>query len=281
MENKENQRDGLLKRIKDSTNSVRAMLVVFFVLPLGFRIFLGTPFSDRLFVLVVSWFILSFPFFFFTKQARTLSSINNIHLGWIICELILLTMIIREIGGIAWLGPFFYLFFAIYETFLFAEKQRTIMFFCTIASFLSLILLEYFGIISYHQIFPALLNVSKNPEYFFSTVSVELGMIIFSFVAIGIFRGELEKRIQQVTVAYKELEEIKNTLAVRVKAKTKALEEEKASLEQKVGQRTKELQEKLEELEQFHKLTVERELKMVEVKKEIAKLKKELEEYKK
>lgn len=44
-------------------------------------------------------------------------------------------------------------------------------------------------------------------------------------------------------------------------------------LEKKIGQRTKELREKLEELERFHKLAVGRELKMVELKKEMEKLK--------
>lgn len=45
------------------------------------------------------------------------------------------------------------------------------------------------------------------------------------------------------------------------------------SLEKKVKERTKELQERVVELERFHKLTVGRELKMLELKKEIARLK--------
>lgn len=53
----------------------------------------------------------------------------------------------------------------------------------------------------------------------------------------------------------------------------KALQE---NLEKKVKERTKELQERVEELERFHKLTVGRELKMVELKKEAQRLKKEI-----
>jgi len=45
-------------------------------------------------------------------------------------------------------------------------------------------------------------------------------------------------------------------------------------LEEQVKERTKELQEKVEELERFHRLAVGRELKMIELKKEIEKLKK-------
>jgi len=45
------------------------------------------------------------------------------------------------------------------------------------------------------------------------------------------------------------------------------------NLEKKVEERTKELQKRVEELERFNKLTIGRELKMVELKKEIKKLK--------
>jgi len=46
------------------------------------------------------------------------------------------------------------------------------------------------------------------------------------------------------------------------------------NLEKKVEERTKELQKRIEELEKFHKLTVGRELKMIELKKKIKELEK-------
>jgi len=66
-------------------------------------------------------------------------------------------------------------------------------------------------------------------------------------------------------------------LAQSFNAMTKDLSEYRSALEEK----TKELQKRVEELERFHRVTVGRELKMVELKKEIAKLKKELKECKK
>ena len=73
------------------------------------------------------------------------------------------------------------------------------------------------------------------------------------------------------------VEELSRVLEVKVKARTKELEEEKISLERKIQDRTKELQERITDLERFSKLTVGRELKMLELKEEIEKLKKELE----
>ena len=71
------------------------------------------------------------------------------------------------------------------------------------------------------------------------------------------------------------LEESEIVLKVKVRARTKELEELTKSLESKVKKRTKELEKRLEELERFHKLTVGRELKMIELKKDLAKLKSE------
>lgn len=51
-------------------------------------------------------------------------------------------------------------------------------------------------------------------------------------------------------------------------------------LKRQVAERTKELQEKIDELEKINRLTVGRELKMIELKEEIQKLKEELEKYK-
>jgi len=110
--------------------------------------------------------------------------------------------------------------------------------------------------------------------------------------------GELAKFFNQMTKKLGEyffaLEESKKVLEIRVKARTKELEELNKALEEKVQERTKELQEKIEELEKmkkeleekirelekFREITVGRELKMIELKKEIEKLKKEIGKYK-
>jgi hypothetical protein len=49
------------------------------------------------------------------------------------------------------------------------------------------------------------------------------------------------------------------------------------SLEEKVRERTRELEEKVLELEKFQKLAIGRELRIIELKEEIERLKKELE----
>ncbi len=69
-------------------------------------------------------------------------------------------------------------------------------------------------------------------------------------------------------------------LEIKVKARTEELEELTKTLDKRVDQRTKELgesekilQNRVNELEKLHKLTIGRELKMLELKKEIKILK--------
>ena len=77
------------------------------------------------------------------------------------------------------------------------------------------------------------------------------------------------------------LEEAKTVLEIKVNARTKELKELNENLDKRVKEKTKELTEKIEELERFQKLTIGRELKMIELKEEIKKHDEELEKRKK
>jgi len=102
-------------------------------------------------------------------------------------------------------------------------------------------------------------------------------LVIYGYLFIKITEKLIETKFAHRKVK-EALEEAKTVLAIKVRARTRALEEERVLLEEKVKQRTKEIQEKMEELERFNRLAVGRELKMIELKEEIKKLKEELEE---
>lgn len=70
------------------------------------------------------------------------------------------------------------------------------------------------------------------------------------------------------------IEESKANLEIKVEVRTKELRELTETLEEQVKERTKTLRERVNELERFHKLTIGRELRMIELKKEIKKNKK-------
>lgn len=84
---------------------------------------------------------------------------------------------------------------------------------------------------------------------------------------------ELEKKTSELIKAKMNLEEAKSVLEIKVKARTRELSELNKTLEEKVKGRTTELQERIEELNKFFKLMVGRELRMIELKEEINRLK--------
>jgi len=86
-------------------------------------------------------------------------------------------------------------------------------------------------------------------------------------------KGELNVKIDiRAKDEFGDIAEIFNTMTEDLEKSRKTLEEYSKTLEQKVGERTAQLNSKLNELERMNKLMVDRELKMVELKKEIEEL---------
>ena len=103
-------------------------------------------------------------------------------------------------------------------------------------------------------------------SYLSFSFNILLGLVLFFLI---IFYQKKLKKIEE------NRQEMESVLAIRIKARTRELESQAANLENEVQARTKELQEKIKELEKFNKLSVGRELKMIELKEEIKKLKRE------
>jgi len=87
-----------------------------------------------------------------------------------------------------------------------------------------------------------------------------------------ILEQRVAERTKELEDAKQNLEEINTILEVRVRARTRELEKLNQTLEEKVVVRTNDLQAKIKDLETFQRITVSRELKMIELKQEIEKL---------
>lgn len=85
--------------------------------------------------------------------------------------------------------------------------------------------------------------------------------------------NQMAENLQQ---SRERLKEAKKSLEVQVKARTEELRKLNEELEQRVQKRTQELQKRVNELERFHRLTVGREMRMMELKDKIKELKEKL-----
>ena len=109
----------------------------------------------------------------------------------------------------------------------------------------------------------------------FTNMDLTLLTTLTNQTTIAVKNAEL---IEDLRKSKKALEETGKVLEIKVRARTRELQELAQGLEDKVKQRTKELQERIKELEKFRRLTVGRELKMVELKRKIRKMEAQLRE---
>lgn len=278
------EKEEALKRYSQLIDIRFPGIIAFLFAALILKIFLEVPFPNSLFLLVSFMAISTILYdllFRRIKKPKT-SQIVNGYFGYLLFDLIILTMIIYIIGGVTWIGFIFYGLY-IYTNFLLFPRSY-LLFFIFYSSFLYTLLvsIQYLGIFPPQFIFSLEERVAQNPFYVLSTWLVA---IIFLWV-LGYygdtFYKALQGKIEELQKTRGVLEEERTSLKIRVRARTSELWEEREGLEEKVKERTqelekerKELAKRIAELERFHRVAVGRELKMRELKKEVGKLKKE------
>ncbi len=122
--------------------------------------------------------------------------------------------------------------------------------------------------IGYTYLFFSRFNVSVsafNPLADSVSLLFVLGVVLF-------VTHNIQNYFISLTETQEEVETARMILEVKVKARTKELEEFNKNLEGMIKERTEDLKAKIEELEQFSKLTVGREMRMIELKEKIEEL---------
>ncbi len=223
-------------------------------------------------LIIFFWIISALIFNIVVKRMETVSKISNLYLAYsAIFELGFLTIIVYANGGIVWMGAIFYLFTIIYCNIVLTKIKGTLV---SLVAFLwcgTLACLEYFQIIPYIPFAQFRENLYLDPKYVITTLSFIFLVFILSGMATSALTDILRKRTEELEKTKFQLEKSKAVLEERVDARTKELQDIANNLDQQVQKRTEELEDKVKDLKRFQELSVNRELKMIELKEEIKK----------
>jgi len=219
---------------------------------------------------------------------RTIAQISRDYLISQIAEVSLLLIIIHFLGALTLGGMAVFMNYAIFCYLGFTRRiYPRILALFTIIGYISLGILEHFKILSTLPPPGLEVNPVENQDLFIASTSFMVGLFICIVIYGDVFSKKLRDTIEilkiktnQLAERGGELNEAKTTLEIKVEARTKELKDLTGDLEGEVERRTKEIQERMADLERFQRLAVGRELKMMELKKESERLKKELEKKK-
>jgi len=252
------------------------LVVVIFLRLIGFLSFFKN--LNCIILIVVIYLISAFIFRILVKKQTSATGINNLYLGYdLLVELTLITLIVYLAGGVEWIGVIFLFFPVVYASIVLPRKRALLVCAFTGTYYTILAVLSYFNIIPFYSYWDLGVNLYQDSNYVITNILLATAAFYSIGIAANLFTDLFKKRTLELGKVKGELEEERATLEIKVRARTKELEFLTKELEGKVQQRTKKLEEKMGELEKFNKLAVGRELKMVELKEEVEKLKKERE----
>ncbi|MFW6006309.1 MAG: sensor histidine kinase [Candidatus Bipolaricaulota bacterium] len=180
---------GELKEIIQQTIRVRRMtLVLFLILALYFRFGAGLNFPLPLIFSPLMWGIITVPFSRLIDIQNTKEGLHNVHFGYFIVEVSILTYLIHIIGGVEWIGVAYYVFSILYANFFLPKKKAWTITFLTIAFFTGMSFAEYAGLISHWSIFEGDPPFYKDSFYVTTTVLAGgFGLYVTTAYTVQIF----------------------------------------------------------------------------------------------
>ena len=274
--------------IKSDIDASGGLFGSFLLLSLAVKFILHVSVSLYIPSIILFWFLLYRLYSFIVKKQKTVHDLYKFYTVVNFIDLLILTVAIHYVGGVEWIGAIFYLYLIATSGFLLPRKNT---FFLVLEGGILYSLLvwgEYFQIIPHYTFFSLKMGLYREKGYVLVQNLTVLAFSAFLGYGITVFsermrreRDALVKTREELVKSYEAVKEAKEVLEIKVRARTRQLAEQAEALEKENRLKTKSLREKLDELESFRRLTVGRELKMAQLKEEIANLKdkiKELEE---
>ena len=263
-----------LQGIKADIQLTLKLLSFCLLLSLFIKFVFKVEVSFVVFVVLLIWILFYLSHSYFIKEKKDREDLAIFHFKNTVIDILLLTIIIYYFGGVEWMGGIFYVAILAWTSNVLLKKQGFALALLAVCFYTTLALLEYFQIIPHRDVFGFSSGLYQNPSFIFVQIMVLASGLFFIAENYGNFSESFKKKQEKLIQAQQEVEEARTVLEIKVRARTRELKELSNSLENQVKERTKEIQEKMKELEKFQKLAVGRELRMIELKQEINKLRK-------
>ena len=259
--------------IKSDIRLTLKILVFFTLLAVLSKFILKVNIPIFAFIILFIWILIYSLHNHLIRYQKSREGLCVFHFRNNFLDLILLTIIIHYLGGVEWIGGIFYLFCFAWATNSLSKKRVMVLYFSAISFYSILAILEYFQIIPHIFMFGPSPDYFQKPAYIIIQIFSLAAVLFFIIENYGTFSATLKKKQEGLINAQEEVDEAKKVLEIKVKARTRELQDLTEEQEDIIRERSKETQERVEELEKFQKLSVGRELKMIELKEEIKALK--------
>lgn len=265
----------LTEELRSSQFSIRLVLVIFVTLILVtacIKFIFKVPLPSFIFILFFVWILLYLFYYYYIQRKKYGINLPVFYFVRSLIDLFLITAAIHFLGGVEWIGAIFYLAVLSSASATLPKNKVFALSFLAVFFYLALALLECFEFLPHRTSFGPSTGLYQEPIYIFTQFLVLI--IIFLFVSqnYGTLANNLKKNQGELIKAQKKIEDAKNILEVKIRARTRELRRLTGKQERIIEEKTRDLQERVNQLERIHRLSVGRELKMIELKKEIKRL---------
>lgn len=205
----------------------RVTLAVFLGIALLLRFGAGFNFPLPLIFSPLMWGLMTVPFEKLMDSRQSKETLNKLHFGFFILEILILTYLIHIIGGVEWIGVAYYLFSVIYANFFLPPKKAWTVTGLAICLFGLMGYAEYLGLVPHWSLFSTESMRYKDSFYVVTTVLAGgLGIYVTVAYTVQIFASLFREQNRSLREREKKLQNLwKKLLAAREEERSRIAKE--------------------------------------------------------